>query len=389
MIRTTFVSLLLVLTALFIGCEGLMSSMGVSVEVTKLWQQYPDPWTEDVAKQAAEAAKAALETNGDDVQLHMYYQDRMKTVDVQALRDEYKQHLEATPNDAHAILLEARVAGSRSHMAEQMDKALELAPDDPYVLAQAAMANAQKRPADTNTAMELADQAIKAAPAYAWSHFVKAYVLDKLKKHEEALEIALNAQKLAPYEFGIVDLAADQYIQLERNDEAKTLLETYYNDHPLHPNAVYSLDHFYKMTGNLEDRIRINRAYVTQVPDPYNYLDLASLFMETDQIDSMFKYLNEAVKLEFFDYKLLARYTEGEKQDEIHADSRYLELEKKMKEGQKSSRESRKEAALLDKVEIQAPDLEGLNLKGKVLFIGGFQRQGCGPGFLGYLVRSL
>ncbi len=353
---------ILAMTAL-LGCSRGVDYT-VSERVVSLWQQYPDPWTDEQAETAREAARTLLEQYPADFQLHLYYQARLGEKDYDAPLKEYQKRLAADPDNPRMIVLEALADGGRAQMAEKAEKALQLAPKDAYVLSVAARGLARRRPPDLERAMQYADEAVRIAPALPFAHEARARVLNALDRKEEAIAEMQKARDLFPYNFADLDFIGDRLFDLERDDEGFALLEEYVEQHPLNENAVQSLDYRYGKAKMTDRQLALNRKFALAKKDDWAFADLARLFRKAGMVDSALFYLSMAVDEGFSDYQLTERYILEDEAKKLRRSKKYKTLIRRMVEGQEKTAAERKQKALAEPLDLPAPDFTAPDLKG-------------------------
>ncbi len=295
------------------GCGRSNSDRKLSWHVNILWETHSSPWSSESAYITARAAREALVRYPDDIQLEMYYQDRMMSYNRSAVREEYIHRLASDPSNARLIMLEARVSGARSGVAGRMESALRLAPEDPHILAAAAEALLELHQPDTSRALELARRAVRIVPRVPYPREVFARALKANGKLKKALVQARRAVKINPYRYSATGLKIEILRELGREDEAFTVLESFHREHPFNPYAVREIERHYRAMSDVASVIAIRRAVADYDPEEgWAYIALAELYQELGDVDSMFYCYDLAVRNGFFDYPYILEHTDPE-----------------------------------------------------------------------------
>ena len=356
--------LLFTLLMFFAGCSN--ETYGPSKQVEFLWQQHPAPWSEQAARAAAEDAKGLMASHPNDLQLEMYYQNRMSQVDQEAIIEEYKERLEKDSTDARNILLEARAVGGRNRKADRLKVAIGYAPKDPYVLSMAAMAVLRSRPAEPELAMTYAREAVEIAPDLSLAHEALAKAFLEQEMFEDALREAETASQQDPHTFDPVAVAMQALEEVGSDDEALQRLETFEEQQPLNPTALYYLEHYYRDRGELEKIIGRKRLAAIANPEQgYAWLDLASNCLELGQMDSVMSALNAAIENDFFDLDYTMTLFDEDQLRDIASNSQWKAVQARMKKMRVDTREERRAEALKEKLDDPAPAFTATTLDGR------------------------
>lgn len=354
-----------VVLSAFVGCSK--ESYELSDQVKFLWQQHPAPWSPATAQKAADDAKGLLGKRSKDMQLHMYYQDRMQAADHEALEKEYTELLAANPDDPRMIVLESRVVGGRAERAEKIKKALELAPDDIYIMEAAAKAFMMTRPPEIEKAAELSAKLLEVVPEFAGTYITNALLALNQGDAEKVVEYATKAREMNPYEFDAVYFLYNAYQMKQDGDAALASLEAFSEEQPLNPDALYFLEREYRQRGTLDsiaDRKRL--AAEANPSEGWGYYDLASFYSELEWADSVVVALNKAVENGFYDYNLVVT---GLKQTDFgkkfSKSSDYKSIIKAMEAKQAETADERREEILADRLDVEAPEMVAKTLRGK------------------------
>ncbi len=346
------------------GCNT-EENFGLSENVKFLWQQHPNPWTETAAKAAAEDAKGLLAKHKKDFQLHLYYQGVAEFFDSEGVVKEYEELLAKDTTNARNIVLEANAAGGRNRTKDRMEVALVLAPEDPYVLAFAAKALLRSRPAEPDRAFAYGTKALEIAPDLAYAHEALAFYHMQNKEFDQAIASATIANEIYPSSFAAIYILLNCYDALERGEEGLALLEEFASSQPLHSGAIYYLEKRYRDSDQLEKIVDFKRvAAISDPDDGYNFIELASIFSELDQKDSLLAALEHAVDNDFMDINYAKMALGDEGFASISGDRRFQSLQVRMKKMLVDSRPERREEALKDKLDIVAPEVIAIDLKG-------------------------
>ncbi|MCB2200419.1 redoxin domain-containing protein [bacterium] len=353
----------LLLTFLVVGCGS--EHYGLSQQVTFLWQQHPAPWSEEAAKAAAEDAKGLMTSHPNDIQLEMYYQDRVQSYDYQGLIDEYKAKLTDDSTNARLILLEARAVGGRNRMATQMKEAVSYAPKDPYVLAIAAMAMLRQRPAEVDLGVDYAREAVVIAPDMSLAHQALAKALFEQEMYEESLQEAEIASEQNPWDFDPVYVAMKSLQAMEKDEEALNRLEFFSGNQPLNPDALYFLERMYRERGELEKVVDRKRLAAEAADDGYEWLDLASVYLEIGWMDSVMSALSSAVDSDFYDLDYTKTMFEADQLKALAKNQEWLTIKDRMIQRRKETRDERRAEALSERLDEPASDWTAVTFDGK------------------------
>jgi len=357
------IGLLIFTLCLFQGCGK--ETFSTSENLDFLWQQHPNPWSEISAKAAADDAKGLMQKASKDIQIHMYYQDRMQQVDNDALIAEYEALLEKYPQDARYILLEARAKGGRSYRYAAMEKALELASDDPYILSFAATTFINSRPPEVERGLDLAVKAVELAPELWLAHHVLAEAYLDSDRFEEALLEAQKAMEMNPYEYDPVFVSVVAFEKLEQAEEGLKLLENFAEVQPFHPYLLYHLEKRYRKLGTLEKLVPIKEMAAKANPENgWAYLNLSELYKEIGEDEKVLDALSGAVDHEFIDIDLVMTMFDDKEKREISRNKRFQGIQARMMRVRNETRDERKAEALADKLDIEAPDFTATDING-------------------------
>jgi thiol-disulfide isomerase/thioredoxin len=357
------------------GCNT-EEKFGLSENVKFLWQQHPNPWTEEGSRAAAEDAKGLLAKHKKDFQLHLYYQGVAEFFDYESIQKEYQDRLAKDTSNVRNIVLEANVMGGRNRTKDRMEVALLLAPEDPYVLAFASKAFLRSRPPEPDRALEYAQKALEIAPDLAYAHEALAVYHMNNKEYDQAIATAEIAYDIYPFNFTPVYILMTCLDAVERGDEGLAILEEFAAGQPLHSNAVYYLEKKYRESNELEKIVEYKRIAANSDPeDGYNYIELASIFYELNQNDSLLVAFEKAVDNKFMDINYAKMVLGDEAFATISGDRKFQSLQVRMNKMLVDSRPERREEALKDKLEIVAPELVALDLIGKEVALADLKGQ--------------
>ncbi len=401
---TTSAILFALITLLFVGCgPGPVTEAGLSDQVAHLWATYPAPWDKITAQKAADEALHLLENHPDDLQLKLYWQDRMMTADPAFARRQARRQYNADPNDPLLTLLHVRINIGGNKAADLLTDAAENAPDNPYVQAYAAIANADAGPMRIKPADRYSKRALRLGPNLPETHYARAKFLLSRNEPAKAEGHALAAHETNPAAFDYVALLAACYERQRKLKESIDLLEGYQEAHPCHPALVQALAARYKAMGRTDAMLRLqyNRA-VGMPEDGWAWYDLARLLAAENRPDSALTALETAVDHGFYDYHILSIEMKQEN-NPFHLFWRYIktaqnlqkgmppaeavddqqppvdprraapvaatfaEVQKRMLEEQRASRGQRREVTLADTINRKAPEFTFETLDGDTL----------------------
>jgi len=346
------------------GCGG--DSFTPSKNVEFLWQQHPMPFTPESAEAAASDAAGLLAKHPKDLQLELYYIDRMSDVDYDSLVDIYQAKLAKKPGDPRFMLLEAVAVGGRNRMVDSLRVALEKAPEDPYILSFTSQALLRSRPADPELALSYAKKAVELAPDLGYAHSALTAALLENGKLEESLAAGEMALALMPWSYDIVRMRAVALEELGRGEEGLEMIEAFAEVQPLNPILLYDLERRYSELGTLEKIVdlKVNAAEANP-QDGWAWLDVATLYQELDRVDESVGAYRKAMENDFYDLDLILHEMTPEVSAVLKNNADWKTLKAEMVAKREDTRDERKTDALAEWLDKPAPDFSALTLAGK------------------------
>lgn len=367
----------LVLTSLLmlgglVGCEN-KDSYTFSPLVQSLWEQYPSPWDSTSANEAAQAASELLKQHPHDFQLARYYMERMERIDPVALGEEFHRYRLNYPSDPRWLVLDGLVNLSTDELFERTKEALELDPDDPYLLIEHSRAVLTRRPVMLEDATDLAFKAVEVAPDLPDANGMVAYLLLYLRQPEKALPFVKHAIELNPWEFGFVETEAQILAKLNQRDNGLIRMEDFLKQHPQNPHAISTLLDLYLEDRDWDRMIPLKRMAAEVNPaGGMAWVELALVFKRQESLDSTFSALNRAVDEGFFDIPFLEFAFEADLKL-LKSDSRYPSLLKRMRDKRVATEDRRKAEALSSPLHLPAPPISADAVAGDGLSTGKLQ----------------
>jgi thiol-disulfide isomerase/thioredoxin/Flp pilus assembly protein TadD len=364
--------MILTATVLLLGCGT--ESYDMSDNVRFLWEQHPMPFSPEAADAAAKDADGLLTSNKRDFQLKIYYVERMGTAHGDSIVAITQAELADDPNNARKILLESLAVGGRNRTADSLRRALELAPEDPYILAYASAALLRSRPAEPEKALTLAEKATQIAPNYSEAYASYAQALLENEMPEKAIEASDKAIELAPWDYFPVRTKVFALEQLEHGDEALALLEEFAQKQPIHPYLLYDLGRRYEEAGTLEKLVDLQvMAAEINPQDGWAWLEVADLHARMGNYDEMIEAYQNALEADFYDLELITHQMDAEVARAIRNRADWKELKQAMLDRRKETADDRKAEALSVKLDKPAPEILARTLEGEEVKLSDFR----------------
>ncbi|MCB2200420.1 redoxin domain-containing protein [bacterium] len=353
----------LLLFGSLVGCST-KESYTFSPQVEGLWERHPSPWDSASAHEAALEASELLKQHPRDFQLARYYMERMEKIDPVALGVEFDRYRLEYPTDPRWMVLDALVNLSRNELFDQTKLALELAPDDPYILIEHSRAVLTRKPVMLEDATDLAFKAVEIAPDLPDANGMVAYLLLYLRQPNQALPFANHAAELNPWEFGFVETEAQILAKLNQRDQGLMKMEDFLKAHPGNPHAISTLLDLYLEDRDWDRMIPLKRLAAEASPSGgMAWVELALVFKRQESLDSTFSSLNTAVDEGFFDIPFLEFAFEGDL-NLLKADNRYKHLLIRMRQKRTETEGARRAEALSSPLQFPAPAINAVSLDG-------------------------
>ncbi len=393
-----------------VGCEKkTITEEGLSPQVHHLWLEHPTPWTKEAAQKAADAAFGLLTEYSEDIQLRYYWEDRLLTANPAHLRRILKQNALTYPDNLISQLLYARINPNTDEAIKTVSRLAKKHSKEPFTISTLALFYLISAPPEYDQAEILAKRALILAPNLPQSNHVMAKVLLARQKAAEAEEYARKAYETYPASFEIVATLAACYEAQSKLKESITLLQHYNAGHPNNPALVNALAARYEAMKQYDRMFELLRSRAESVPeDGWAWYDLARTYAHFQNPDSSIAALNHAVDNGFYDYHLLSIELKDE-QNPFFLFWRYLKTaqnlqkglplrealdnleppvdhtiasrisadfskaQKRMLDAQRSSKEERMTAALVDTLATPAPDFSLVNLEGDTVSLADYK----------------
>ncbi|MBS1262799.1 MAG: Thiol-disulfide oxidoreductase ResA [Calditrichaeota bacterium] len=364
---TGVLSLLLagaLLSAGVAGCDGERAE-GLSRHVEFLWQQHPNPWPPDAARRAAADANSLLAGDDRDVELHFYYQDRLRSFDRDSLLSEYGRRLERNPDDPLAIVLEARAHHSGPYLASVIDRALAAAGDDPAVLSLAVFAKLGGKNKDPQLAAELARKVVELHPTSYLAHEAMARVQIANDRPEQALAEARTAQRINPYSFEAVQLVASALRDLGREQEALAEIESFFSSQPTHPGAFRYLRRHYMDNKQWKELYDIEMIVAPAYPEHgYAFTYAAEAANRLGDYDLIFDAYEKAAETGWYDMDYALSLFDEQERAEFTSHPRFEDLRVMFERNHAAARDTLRTQATDNPINLLVRDFDAVDVSG-------------------------
>jgi len=373
--RITASVLMLLMALQIMGC-GQQTREGLSPQVEFLWRQHPNPHVEAGARRAATEAKSLLVDHDDDIELHIYYIDRLGGIESDSLEREYQRRLDRDPNNAVNIVLEAYVRRSGPYLAQVMPAALERDSTTAEVLAFGSIAMLGSSPPDSMEGLRLAVHALELHPGSYQAHVSMATWENKYGRFENALKYARSAQELNPWRWEPVSLEYSVLAANGREEEAVAMMEEFYASQPTNSFAYKLLSRYYKhnkLWKKLYDlEMIIDSAYPE---DGYAFQHAANAAYQLQDIELVFAAWEKAAEYGFFDMDYVLQMFDDEERQAFVALPRYQTLTDAFAAAHEEAQPQRKADALDRPLNVKVREFTARSLDQQPVRLSRYQGQ--------------
>ncbi len=363
--RRLSAGLILLLLALGMLACSQQRPEGLSPQVEFLWRQHSNPHAEDAARRAASEARTLLADHDDDIELHFYYQDRLRDYEADSLAREYQRRLDRDPNDAVNIVLEAYLRKSGPYLTQVMPAALERDSTTAEVLAFSAIAMMGSRPPDSVRALELAQRATELHPGSYQAWIARSMVEKKFGNKETALDYAHTAADINPWHFEPVLMEAGLMDDLGAESQATKLIEDFHASQPSHAPSYRWLSRRYEQAQDWKKLYDLEMSISQWYPeDGYAFVYAANAARKLDDFGLVVAAYMKAAEFGFFDLEYATMDFTPDELDQFRANDGYDSMIAAFDAAHASARDQRVADAIDRPINIRLRNFKARDLDG-------------------------